>query len=451
MSQDNAHVGLADAKPTKQKTDPIDTAISLFIHRIWDIEECAKKFILLATKERLASTKRIKAALEDVIKELEADPTAKITTLRKMASSSREITRHKRSDPVEVLERSLFISIFSSFDKFIGELIIALYSLNIGLYKKIKREVSFSDALGYSSIEELRDAYLLKEIETIRRKSYLEQFSDLENRFDIVLTKFDSWPTFIEMSQRRNLFTHCDGVISDQYISACEKVGYKLEPNSTIGTKLSVGSDYLLSTCAVISEVAIMLGHTLWRKLGDHDREAADSSLNTLIYEFLYKEDWDRSISLCKFSLQIPKFFNDQVARMLIINYAIALKAKGDTKSAIKILDRKDWSAVDYRFQLAYLVISDRFEEAAMIMKRIGTDSLMSEMSYHDWPLFRDFRETTYFFDTYEAIYGYKYSSKVTEIAEENANSDLEETIAEGPAQVNLNAAPDGTSPSTQQ
>lgn len=53
-------------------------------------------------------------------------------------------------------------------------------------------------------------------------------------------------------------------------------------------------------------------------------------------------------------------------------------------------------------------------------MKKLGKQGeLVTEMAYHDWPLFREFRDRREFFESYEAVYGYKYSVKLNSIANE--------------------------------
>jgi hypothetical protein len=43
-------------------------------------------------------------------------------------------------------------------------------------------------------------------------------------------------------------------------------------------------------------------------------------------------------------------------------------------------------------------------------------------MAYHDYPLFREFRDSPEFLSAYEIIYGYKYCEKLSELAEEKKN-----------------------------
>ena len=84
---------------------------------------------------------------------------------------------------------------------------------------------------------------LEKEIESLRRKSYIEQFKELETKFSIKLTKFDRWPYFIESAQRRNLFTHCDGIVSKQYLDVCRDVNFKFDKVYKVGERLEIGGE----------------------------------------------------------------------------------------------------------------------------------------------------------------------------------------------------------------
>lgn len=405
----------------------IGNAINGFLHRIMDVEECAYQYIPLAEEARNEKGKILESKLQDYAENREEGG----INFKEVRDFVRDIERHTHSNPTKVLSQSLFISLFSSFDKFIGDLIVALYARNPHLYQNIKREISLSDVLDYPSIEAIREAVLDKEIETIRRKSYLEQFADLGNKFSIDLTGFDRWPSFVEASQRRNLFTHCDGVVSKQYLEICSKVNFKFAEKPKVGDKLDLETNYFFDICHLLSDVGVMLGQTLWRKIEPKNIQLADSNLNDLIFDYLHIESWDKSISLSKFALNLPRFSDNKMYRILTVNYAIALKAKGNSSAAKKLLDQQDWSAVSYDFRLAYSVLCGDFSESSEIMKKIGINGeLVNKSAYDDWPLFRDFRESTEFNEAYESIYGHKY---YTNLNVHRESFQLEETGSDFP------------------
>lgn len=407
---------------TAETLASVGDVIDKFLHRVLDVEECAKSFIDDARKNYNENADRLRLEASkciDIIRN-EEDSDQKLYGIRQLRRCEREIDRHNNSSPVTTLEKSLFISLFASFDSFIGDLISVLYQTKAELYKNISKEIPLSEVLTFSSIDELRQHMLCEEIESLRRKSYYDQFKDLENRFSITLTQFENWPSFIECSQRRNLYTHCDGIVSKQYLTICNKVGYAFQEEPKIGDELKIGGKYFFQACHIISVVAVMLGQTLWRKILPAKIEQADTHLSRVIFDFLHMEQWQRSISISKFVLGLPKISTDEMERIFHVNYAIALKAIGKSKAAINVLDRKDWSATSNDFKLAYAVLNEEYKKAKSIMEKIGGQGdLISEIAYHDWPLFRDFRYQQEFFDGYESVYGYKYCVKLSSIVEE--------------------------------
>lgn len=408
----------------------IKDVIDTFLHRILDIEDCAKEYISAAEKsyndngeKLIEDIERHQRTLED-----EKDEAIRVITVKELRKTLREIERHNSSSPVETLEKSLFISLFSVFDKFVGDLVAVLYSKKPDLYNNISKEISLAEALKYSSMDELRQVFLDKEIETIRRKSYAEQFKDLESRFSVKLTKFDEWPNFIERSQRRNLFTHCDGIVSKQYLDACREANFKPKEDKKVGDQLEIGAKYLFQSCMLVSQVGVMLGQTLWRKTREDELEKADSHLSSIVFDYLHMEHWGNAISVSKFALGLPKISTDEMERIFSVNHAIGLSAIDKRKAAKSALDKKDWSATTHDFKLAYAVLTGDFAEAESVMCKLGKEGeLLVELSYHDWPLFREFRDSKEFFRGYETVYGYKYSSKLHEIAE-TKKTEVEET-----------------------
>jgi len=401
----------------------VDKVIDCFLHRILDIEDCAKEYIPAALIKHSEDAKKLSDEISNnktILDSIDDGDEVDVASLNAMRKTIRDIERLSNSNPANTLEKSLFVSLFASFDKFIGDLVAVLYRQNPDLYKNINREITLSEALKFNSILELRETVLDKEIESIRRKSYVEQFKELENRFSIKLTKFNEWPHFIEMAQRRNLFTHCDGIVSKQYLDVCRDVGHKIKGECNVGDQLKIGSDYFFRSCMQVSQVAVMLGHTLWRKSASETISESDSHLSKLVFDYLHMEHWPNAISISKFALGLPNIASDEMGRIFTVNYAIALNSIGEEQAVRNVLDKKDWSATTYDFKLAYEILTNDYPAAKKTMIKLGKQGeLINESSYHDWPLFRDFRDSEEFFSGYETVFGYKYSSKLSEIAGE--------------------------------
>ena len=105
---------------------------------------------------------------------------------------------------------------------------------------KIEKTLTLKDIADCKSIEEAFECIIDKEIETLKRESYIKQFNLLEQKFDIkTLKKFDNWSRFVEISQRRNIIMHADGIVSNQYLSSCKEECYDLN-NINLKDKLEI-------------------------------------------------------------------------------------------------------------------------------------------------------------------------------------------------------------------
>lgn len=100
------------------------------------------------------------------------------------------------------------------------------------------------------------------------RSSHQEQFDWLAKELSIsTLTKFKDWPNFIEITQRRNLFVHTNGIVSNQYLTTCNK--YKVDniENINKGDKLNVDRAYFERTYEIFYEIGIKLSQMVLRCL----------------------------------------------------------------------------------------------------------------------------------------------------------------------------------------
>ena len=117
-----------------------------------------------------------------------------------------------------------FVSLISQFDSFLSSLLSVLFEIKPEFVDTFDRKLDLSQITNLGSIPKARKYIIEKEIEGVLRGSHEEHFQYLENKLRISLRKdLTAWPTFIEITERRNLLVHCDGVVSSQYISVCKK------------------------------------------------------------------------------------------------------------------------------------------------------------------------------------------------------------------------------------
>lgn len=405
--------------PFKQSNE-IGEAITRFLHSARDIKWSCRVFIPKAG--RLMKS-RYDDAKEHINKgeALLASSMAveRVHGIKQMQEAMRKVERLSYSRIPEVLETSLFLSLFSAFDVYTGELLSAVYKRKPELFGKLNRKVELVDVLTANSIEELKRSVLEEEIETFRRKSYVEQFAELESTFGLTLRAFDRWPEFVECAQRRNLLTHCGGNVSEQYLKICKAENYPEKDLPLVGEKLGLGGKYFLPRCELMIEVGLKLGQTLWRKVLPNELAEADKHLHNTQYDALFTHNWDRAKVFGEFAVSQLKVSSEIEKRLSIINYCIALKFSGDEIGAQRELKKIDWSASINDFRLAEAVLQDRFEDAAALMVKIGkSGEMVTEGAYHTWPLFHLFREKNEFMVAYEKVFGHPFAVELKRTAD---------------------------------
>ncbi|MDN3519626.1 hypothetical protein QWY84_18620 [Aquisalimonas lutea] len=326
-----------------------------------------------------------------------------------------------------LLPRSFIVSFVSEYDAYIGRLLRVFLNRKPDLLNGSDRNITYSQLVEFSSIEEARESILEKEIETLLRKSHEEQFGWLENRFSVSLRKgLDTWGAFVELTERRNLFVHNEGIVSEQYIAKCRNNGALPTPIPDIGSNLGASRRYVKNSYEVLYEIGVKLAHVLWRKLFPDDLENADNSLIELTYELLVAERWKLAENLLGFSLNtIKNHSNDVKKRIFVINYAIATKQGGDSDKALKCLDQHDWTSCSNDFKLAVAVLKEDYDLAKNYMIAIGINGGIAEQDYREWPLFRDFRGTKQFRGGFVEVFGIEYRS-IEEIDSERGGEDEE-------------------------
>jgi hypothetical protein len=307
-----------------------------------------------------------------------------------------------------VVPRSFLVSLVSSYDAFLGKLVGVLFRTKPEMLKSSDRTMTYSQLSEFSSIVEAREHLLDKEVETLLRKSHGEQFDWLENKFSIKLrVDLPVWPAFIEVTERRNLFVHADGIVSNQYLKLCKDLGYPIAEKVDVGSVLGVSPAYFQSAYEAIFEVAVKLGQVLWRKIKPDDLEDADIKLSDICYDLLEEKKYKLAQKLLDFaSSAAMKHSNEKSRLIFLVNRTQAYKWDGQAEEASRIVESQDWSATEATFQLAASVLRDRFDEATHLIEKIGANGYPTKVHYKTWPLFQEIRKNKKFAEVFEKVFG---------------------------------------------
>lgn len=307
---------------------------------------------------------------------------------------------------ITLIPRSFIVSLISQFDAYFGNIIKTIYYKKLEILSTSEKSIKYSEIIKINSIDELKEYIIEQEIEAVLRKSHNDQFKWLENKLNMKLRQgLNCWPTFIESTERRNLFVHCDGCVSNSYIKNCKEFGVSIN-GINVGDKLEVTREYFTLVCNCILEIGIKLAHVIWRKITPDDRENADNNLNSIVYDFLSEEDYNLAIVISEFATNvIKKFSSEEIKMYLTVNKIQAYKWSGNEKTCKKMLHDIDWTALEDKFKLAYYVLLDDYTNAAKIMRRIGNSGVINKVDYKEWPLFKEFRKSNIFRQTYEEVF----------------------------------------------
>lgn len=244
----------------------------------------------------------------------------------------------------QIVPRTFLVSLVSQFDAFLGRLIKQLFNLKPEALDVAEGTLTFSQLVEFGSIENAKDYVVEKEIESVLRRSHAEQFDWLENKFGLKLrVNLHAWPVFIELTERRNLFVHSNGLVSRQYLNVCKRHGSALEPDARLGKSLGVTREYFETAHECLFEIGVKLAQVLWRKLTPDDLDGADQNLLGVGYELLDEARYRLARCLLDFSTETLKRHGKEDVRLsMVVNRAQAYKWSGDDDSATRIISEVD-------------------------------------------------------------------------------------------------------------
>ena len=399
--------------PENEKTVcPIAKAVDKYIQHIESLNDSLPMSLAIVSVARKTAIEKFFTFVKE--KNIAEKKTGNMVSYQVKMEDLTKFTRLKqRVDKIILSEKnvseSFFVSMISHFDAYISNLIRALFMIKPEVLNSTDKILTYPQLLQFNNVEDARNYIVEKEIETVMRESHVEQFNWLEKKFSIKLrVDLPSWTKFIEMTERRNLYVHCDGKVSSQYLHVCQENGVEYDKEIKIGDRLEIDAKYFQNAYRVLFELGVKLANVFWRKFIPGDIEKADTHLNGICYDLISFEEYNLAANLLDFATEILKSHKDSDKRVLVVNRAQAYKWLGNAEKSIEILDKEDWSACNDQFRLANAVLKDNYAEVFNIMEAMGKDEEM-RIAYKEWPLFKEFRENPDFIEKYKNIFGEEF------------------------------------------
>jgi len=314
---------------------------------------------------------------------------------------------------MDILPRHFIVSLVSQYDAYLAELYRTLFQIKPELAFSLDKTFTFQEILKYENLNILKENLIEKDVENLLRESHFEQLKVLEKRItkhlgkDFTLTtNLPILSTFIEVAERRNLFVHCNGIVSTQYLDVCKKHKVYDIDKIKLNDVLDVSPKYFEKAYRAYYEIGVKLSQVLWRKFLPDKIVEADKNLNNICYDLLYSGYYELAKTLLKFATEeLPKNGNQADRKIFVVNKALAFYLSGDKDTTIRILDAEDFT-IGKEFKLAVAVLKDDFELAKNLMIKIGDeDEVFSKESYQEFPLFKIFRETDEFKYAFKKVF----------------------------------------------
>lgn len=389
----------------------IGKEVDVFVQNIDSLEDSLPGVMMMITMAEQDADERLKSFADkygEVVERRDKSVTYKFKAPYDVRFSrlSKAIKRAASSN--QIIPRVFVLALVSQFDAFLGRLLRVIFLLRPELMAGSERSLTLSQLLDLGTIEGATEYLLEKEVESVLRKSHVDQFTWMESKFNIKLREgLSSWPVFVELTERRNLFAHSNGTVSDQYLAVCKGHGVTLSDNCNRGDILDVSPEYFKCAYSCVYEIGVKLSQVLWRKLRIDQLEEADDNLIGVTYDLIVSGNYTLACNLLDFATNtLKKYSSEQVRLIHIINRAQAYKWDKNQAKCQEILKSQDWSACGPQFHLSVAVLEEDFDSAAQIMKSIGPEGVMKETDYQEWPLFKDFRAVESFSKAYESVFG---------------------------------------------
>ena len=304
---------------------------------------------------------------------------------------------------IQNISRNTVVAMVGCYDALVGDMIRILMHVKPEVLQSCGAFISASELFTFPTIKDAEDYFIEKQVESILRGSHEEQLTWIANKIGVKTCKeYPHFPDFIEITERRNLFVHAEGKVSQSYITKCTNARNAL--TAKVGDVLDASPQYVLKCHDVLMETGVKLSQVIWRKL-NIGIEFCDESMQNITFDCLTSHQYTLAQDLLSYATtDVKKYSSEEYSWIYRVNHALSYYLAGDKAHSDSIVKAKDWSALDVKYRLAEAVLLENDERARELMLRIGNRKDFQGY-YQQWPLFRKFRQKEIFKSTYEEIY----------------------------------------------
>lgn len=317
-----------------------------------------------------------------------------------------------------LLPRTAIVTLVSEYDVLVGRLALFVLRHDPRALKSSDRSISLAELLGYSSIEDAQDAVLTKEVETLLRKSHTEQLEWFAKKLKLsVAPRKELLARMVEVTQRRHLYVHANAKVSAQYRTVCQQHQVEGVSRLEIGQELLADGPYIEAAADTMSEVGLILGQTVWRKLFPTAALAADEQILGCTEECGVSGQNALGANLAAYAIALPPGARPKRTRdtllQLTLRLAASQRANGDVQACDKTLAVEDWTGLAPIYTVQHKALSGDLDGATSELRSMGPDGELDASDLRDDPIFADLRAHKGFRELFKSWHGEPVSTAV--------------------------------------
>ena len=193
----------------------------------------------------------------------------------------------------------------------------------------------------------------------------------------------------IEITKRRNLLVHNDGVVDDKYLANAPQQYKDLTP----GSILVVSTHYFQRAIDIVYSLGFLLCFISWQ-VNKIDKKVQHRKLDEFIIMLLNQKRYSLVLELTEAAKTIE--ISEEIRQRMLANRAIAFRELGKGKDVKKIITKLTQSEHDWQIDVAiFMLRQDYASLKSQLEYARETYGNINKIFY--WPLFDPVREEIWF------------------------------------------------------
>jgi hypothetical protein len=308
-----------------------------------------------------------------------------------------------------LVRNAVFAGLVASFDNVLASSVRVIIRKLPNILRDSGRAIPIDQILLAKDFASFQEKISEEIVEEVLFKARYAQIQWIESAVGVTLRgKLKSWPSFLEVCERRNVYIHNDSRVTPRYAERVEAQSSGSGRVVEVGDRLSHDFQYLLNAADVLLEMSVLLIQKIAREIflpDEHVKKLLDQELNSVVYEQNFAGRYESASRIAQTVADGEISLGDYFHKMLTVNHAVAQKNLGKTNRANKILDAVDWSSSMPEFQICVAAVKSDVDKVCELIPRIRDSDLVRPESFFEWPVFKgaiaDERVVQVLFDTF--------------------------------------------------